>query len=460
MDRYEWLNEVGRGSFGVVSLVRRRDSPDSKLEVAKEVESFATNEVKVLRSLSHVNIVAYTDTFVADGRLYIVMEYVDGGDLSCAIRQRRSEGLRRFAQGEALSIISQCSSAVQYIHKRRILHRDLKSQNIFLTKDGVAKLGDFGIAKCLGEADSMASSVVGTPHYLPPEFCDGLPYGVSADIWSLGVVFYEVLALELPFEAPNLLALAVKILNAKPKPLPKDVYSDHVNQLVTWMLSKNPQGRPSTSDILLHMTTHHSVELASHPHSAGAASQRAPSRSRSARRGLKMKLPKMPSGAMARGRAALAEADSEEMLCGSRASSPTPDSMDESPRLLSVRSKRREPFPPTPCWREPLPPTPCSSSSAALLSCSSLSKLTVLSKLSSLSEPCNRGFSRKAGSSMMRVQSQPGLNRPAQSERQFPRRLPPLSASSRPLSDVVMRRCGSSFNIAGRAVLCKARTCE
>merc|ERR1711924_556560 len=115
------------------------------------------------------------------------MGYADAGDLSTAIASRRAAG-RRHHEREAMAIFVQLAMALHYIHERRILHRDLKSQNIFLTQAAVVKLGDFGIAKVLEAADSMAETRIGTPYYLPPEMCTNKPYDFRADIWCLGVV--------------------------------------------------------------------------------------------------------------------------------------------------------------------------------------------------------------------------------------------------------------------------------
>merc|ERR1719352_1685519 len=140
------------------------------------------------------------------------MEFADGGDLKGAIDERKSLP-GHFSEAEALQMFSQCCLALQHVHSRHILHRDLKSQNIFMTRAGVVKLGDFGIAKVLDNTHGEAVTMIGTPVYLAPEVCDSRPYGMKADIWSLGVVLHEILALESPFRADNMAALLVKILH-------------------------------------------------------------------------------------------------------------------------------------------------------------------------------------------------------------------------------------------------------
>lgn len=266
MYRYERLQVLGRGSFGQAFVVRERPRRSSEirpearrpLRVVKEVYlrdmpqpalKEAENEVEVLQSLSHVHIVAYHGKFIEDDSLFIVMEYADGGDLYSAIQRRKSQAAY-FQQEEAISILGQCSNALSYIHARHILHRDLKSPNIFLTKEGTVKIGDFGIAKVLEHTRAMAMTLIGTPTNLPPEVCDSRPYGTKADIWSMGVVFYELLSLETPFQASNLAALVLKIVNGEPKPLSPERCSRQVRSLAFRMLRKDPDQRPSAERIL------------------------------------------------------------------------------------------------------------------------------------------------------------------------------------------------------------------
>jgi len=138
---------------------------------------------------------------------------------------------------------------VQYIHNCRILHRDLKSQNIFLTSSGAVKIGDFGIARVLEASEIFAETCIGTPSNLPPEVCRNLPYDFKVDVWGLGIILYEMLALELPFKATSCLALALEICSAEPKPIPT-VYSSEVRTLVGCLLAKVTEHRPSSAEIL------------------------------------------------------------------------------------------------------------------------------------------------------------------------------------------------------------------
>mmetsp|Transcript_21357 Transcript_21357/g.39087 ORF Transcript_21357/g.39087 Transcript_21357/m.39087 type:complete len:853 (-) Transcript_21357:263-2821(-) len=253
--QYERIKVLGRGSYGQAVLVKDHGR---ELRVIKEIDlsrlpatarDQAKTEAEVLRKLKHPNIIGYFDTYLDDqNKLCIVMEFADGGDLAALIKQRSTDKAMVSHQ-EAMDIFTQCCFALQMIHSQHILHRDLKSQNIFLTSTKVVKLGDFGIAKVLDHTAAQANTLIGTPVYLAPEVCDSRPYGIRADIWSLGVVLYELCALKPPFQAENLAALLMKIVKKDPEPLPAACHPA-VKQLVDWMLSKEPGDRPSVEDIL------------------------------------------------------------------------------------------------------------------------------------------------------------------------------------------------------------------
>ena len=119
------------------------------------------------------------------------MEYADGGDLQSKIKAAREEK-KYLSEDEILNIFTQICLAIKHLHDRKILHRDLKSQNIFLTKAGIVKLGDFGIAKVLSHTKENVQTIVGTPYYLSPEIVENKPYNHKSDIWSLGILLYEM----------------------------------------------------------------------------------------------------------------------------------------------------------------------------------------------------------------------------------------------------------------------------
>jgi len=144
----------------------------------------------------------------------------------------------------------QVLQALQYIHTERILHRDLKTSNLFLTKKrSIVKLGDFGISRVLEGSIEAAITVVGTPYYMSPEVCENKPYTFKSDVWSLGCVLYELCMLKHAFSADNLLGLVYKIVSDKYEPIPKR-YPPALNTLIQRMLTKMADIRPSVRDLL------------------------------------------------------------------------------------------------------------------------------------------------------------------------------------------------------------------
>ncbi|NXK93113.1 NEK3 kinase, partial [Formicarius rufipectus] len=252
MEEYKVLKVLGEGSFGRALLVHHRISDQKytmkeiRLPMSSSGVENSRKEAVLLAKMKHPNIVAYKESFEADGHLYIVMEYCDDGDLMQKIKHQRGS---LFPEDTILHWFVQMCLAVKHIHDKRVLHRDIKSKNIFLTQNGKVKLGDFGSARILAHPMSYACTYVGTPYYVPPEIWESMPYNNKSDIWSLGCILYELCTLKHPFQANSWKHLILKICKGSYDPLPSH-YSYELHYLIKQMFKINPQNRPSASTIL------------------------------------------------------------------------------------------------------------------------------------------------------------------------------------------------------------------
>ncbi|XP_069006843.1 serine/threonine-protein kinase Nek1 isoform X2 [Embiotoca jacksoni] len=253
MDKYEKVKKIGEGSFGKAVLVK--SIADGHQYVIKEIgisgmsskeRQESGKEVAVLANMSHPNIVQYKESFEEGGCLYIVMDYCEGGDLFKKINSQK--GLL-FSEEQIMDWFVQICLALKHVHDRKILHRDIKSQNIFLTKDGTVQLGDFGIARVLNSTVELARTCIGTPYYLSPEICENKPYNNKSDIWALGCVLYEMCTLKHAFEAGNMKNLVLKIIRGSYPPVSVH-YSQDLRSLLAQLFKRNPRERPSVNSIL------------------------------------------------------------------------------------------------------------------------------------------------------------------------------------------------------------------
>ncbi|XP_061478366.1 serine/threonine-protein kinase Nek3 isoform X2 [Rhineura floridana] len=252
MEKYSVLMVLGEGSFGRVFLVHHKNKNQkyAMKEIRLPKSIFDTekswNESILLAKMKHPNIVTYLESFEGDGHLYIVMEYCDDGDLMQKIKLQKG---KLFPEDMILNWFAQICLGVRYIHDKRVLHRDIKSKNIFLTQNGKVKLGDFGSALLLSSPKAYACSYVGTPYYVPPEIWENTPYNNKSDIWSLGCILYELCTLKHPFQANSWKHLILKICKGYYNPLPSH-YTYELHYLIKQMFKKNPKNRPSASTIL------------------------------------------------------------------------------------------------------------------------------------------------------------------------------------------------------------------
>ena len=259
--KYEKKKLLGKGTFGEAWLVISRSSGRSYVMKEMTTGSWtekekdqSMNEVNILASCNHVNIVRYVGAYIvqkgqASERILIIMEFADAGDLAMCIKRQKEQVKQYFKESQILSWLVQIAFALQYIHKKNILHRDLKTQNIFLTSQNLIKIGDFGISKSLSHTLDLATTAIGTPHYLSPEICRRQPYNHKSDIWSLGCVLYEMCALQLAFPADNFLTLVQVICRGKYRPVSSH-YSSKVSDLIHVLLRPDPDRRPTAEQLL------------------------------------------------------------------------------------------------------------------------------------------------------------------------------------------------------------------
>lgn len=253
MEKYIRVQKIGEGSFGKAILVRSTE--DGRQYVIKEINisrmsnkerEESRREVAVLANMRHPNIVQYRESFEENGSLYIVMDYCEGGDLFKRINAQKGV---LFQEDQILDWFVQICLALKHVHDRKILHRDIKSQNIFLTRDGTIQLGDFGIARVLNSTVELARTCIGTPYYLSPEICENKPYNNKSDIWALGCVLYEMCTLKHAFEAGNMKNLVLKIISGSFPPVSLH-YSYDLRSLLSQLFKRNPRDRPSVNSIL------------------------------------------------------------------------------------------------------------------------------------------------------------------------------------------------------------------
>lgn len=253
--RYAVGKKLGSGHFGTAFLVTDIKANNER-KVLKEISVGdikpdetvdAVKEARLLAKLDNPFIVKFHDSFLEDEKFCIITEYCEGGDLDIKIQARKAAG-RPFELSLILDWFVQLTNAVRYIHERRILHRDLKTRNIFL-KNNHIKLGDFGISRILMGTSDMATTFTGTPYYMSPEVLKHDGYNSKSDVWSLGAILYELCTLEHAFQAQSLMAVMYKIVEGESPKLPDHFHSD-LKKLFARLMNKNPQLRPSATEIL------------------------------------------------------------------------------------------------------------------------------------------------------------------------------------------------------------------
>lgn len=256
MSKYQNKVLIGKGAFGkayvvddveddrkyVIKVVNLHDMPEK--EIAQAVA-----EGKILERLRHPYIIGFKEMFVTkDNKLCTVLDLATNGDLYHKLQDLKASN-KSLSEEQILLLIVQLTLSIKYCHDLKIIHRDIKSQNILLDKNDNVLLADFGIASILQSTASFSRTQIGTPFYLSPELVLAKPYSFASDIWAMGVVLYEMMTLTFPFQGKELAVLAKKITQGKFASPPAHFSAD-LRNLVSKMMDTDPAKRPTPSDIL------------------------------------------------------------------------------------------------------------------------------------------------------------------------------------------------------------------
>ena len=257
--RYRLIDRIGSGGMSVV--YRAQDLSLGRIVAIKILNENMTDDEGFLRrfqreahaaaNLSHPNIVTVHDIGQDGNRHYIVMEYIDGRTVKQLVRLQNQQG-QPLPVSRVLDLAIQICAGIGYAHRANLVHCDVKSQNILVTRDDRVKVADFGIARALSEATQHTSDsqIWGTPHYFSPEQAAGQMASPASDVYAIGVVMFELLTGRLPFVAETHTALALKHMH-EPPPRASDLnplVPPQLDQIVRTVMSKEPAARYRTAD--------------------------------------------------------------------------------------------------------------------------------------------------------------------------------------------------------------------
>jgi serine/threonine-protein kinase len=251
--RYEIAGELGKGAMGVVykatdpNIGRTVAIKTLRIDIHgaenEEILGRFKNEARAAGMMNHANIITIYDAGEQEGMFYIAMEFIEGQTLQGLLKQEKALPVEK-----ATAIVRQVCSGLDYAHARGIIHRDIKPANIMITGDGTVKIMDFGIAKSGGTGMTSTGQVVGTPNYMSPEQVKGKPLDGRTDLFSVGVVLYEMLTGFRPFAGENVTTIIYKILHENP-PAPRDLVdglNSGLSAVVMKALAKAPEERFAT----------------------------------------------------------------------------------------------------------------------------------------------------------------------------------------------------------------------
>lgn len=256
--RYQLIERVGSG--GMARVFKAQDLALGRIVAVKMLHESLTGDPGFLQrfqqeahaaaNLTHPNIVTVHDIGQDKNRYYIVMEYVEGRTLKQMIRQHNGNG-RAMPISRALDLTIQICAGIGYAHRADLVHCDVKPQNVLVSRDDRVKVADFGIARAISEAtlSQAASQVWGTPQYFSPEQAAGEPATPASDVYSIGIILFELLTGQLPFSGDTPTALALKHMQEEPPTISETnpTVPIQLDQIIQKVLAKEPSGRYRTA---------------------------------------------------------------------------------------------------------------------------------------------------------------------------------------------------------------------
>ena len=256
LEDFEILNTLGKGGFGLVSKVKSKKN--HKLYAMKMInfdlikepreKDLALNEIKIIQNLNSPHIIKYYNSFQEGNRLYIIMEFMNNGDIKGYINAHQNMN-KPIPENELWELFYQCIAGLFYIHKENLIHRDIKPANLFMTDDKAIKIGDFGIS---GTAKKSETLMIGTPNFMSPEMFTNTGYSNKVDVYALGISFFEMCFYDTPrkiveIKTPQGVRGEIQDIPAKNN---INVYSKEMVDLINWMIQRDPNQRPTAQEVL------------------------------------------------------------------------------------------------------------------------------------------------------------------------------------------------------------------